>query len=239
MKYDCAIIRDLLPLYAEEMVSPASAALVREHLEECPDCARLLAQMQRPVPVRAEPEAAAPLRKLKKTLHRRGLAAALAVCLVTAVCVGGGFALYHHTDPVTLKQAALWPSVTRVEGEMVYVVEAQGRNVRLEVCPEMGFGGLNAVRAVEITSFRQGVDRLLGLAGADTALESRAVLRQGQIIEIRCLDGAAYFSQGQLYDDTEIRMNGIPSGGRLYRVARDQNGDFVNALTGEPIEDGR
>ena len=54
MKYDCEIIRDLLPLYAEEIASPASTAMVRAHLEECPDCARLLAQMQRPVPVRAE-----------------------------------------------------------------------------------------------------------------------------------------------------------------------------------------
>lgn len=239
MKYDCAVIQDLLPLYVEGLASPASAAMIQAHLEECPGCAQTLARMQQPLPVRAEQAPAAPLRKLKKTLHRRGLAAALAAGLAAAVCVGGGFALYHHTDPVTLGQAALWPSVTRMEGEMVYIVEAQGQNVRLEVCPEAGFGGLNAVRAVQVTAFRQGVDRLLGLVGADTALDSRAVLRQDQIIEIRCLDGAAYFSQGQLYDDTEIRMNGIPSGGRMRRVARDQNGDFVDALTGEPIEDGR
>ena len=165
MKYDCEIIRDLLPLYAEEIASPASTAMVRAHLEECPDCARLLAQMQRPVPVRAE--TAAPLQKLKKTLWKSAWVTALAVCAVTAVCVGGGYGLYNHTTPVTLEQAALWPFVTQMEGK-VYVVETQGRNVRLEVCPEVGFGGMNAVRAVEITGFRRGVDRLLHLAGAGT-----------------------------------------------------------------------
>lgn len=182
MKYDCEIIRDLLPLYAEEIASPASTAMVRAHLEECPDCARLLAQMQRPVPVRAE--TAAPLQKLKKTLWKKRLVTALAVCAVTAVCVGGGYGLYNHTTPVTLEQAALWPFVTQMEGEKVYVVETQGRNVRLEVCPEVGFGGMNAVRAVEITGFRRGVDRLLHLVGADTALDTQAVLRQDQALSL-------------------------------------------------------
>lgn len=207
MKYDCEIIRDLLPLYAEEIASPASTAMVRAHLEECPDCARLLAQMQRPVPVRAE--TAAPLQKLKKTLWKKRLVTALAVCAVTAVCVGGGYGLYNHTTPVTLEQAALWPFVTQMEGEKVYVVETQGRNVRLEVCPEVGFGGMNAVRAVEITGFRRGVDRLLHLVGADTALDTQAVLRQDQAIEIRCLDGVTYCFRGQMYDYREIWMNGI------------------------------
>ena len=237
MKYDCEIIRDLLPLYAEEIASPASTDMVRAHLEECPDCARLLAQMQRPVPVRAE--TAAPLQKLKKTLWKKRLVTALAVCAVTAVCVGGGYGLYNHTTPVTLEQAALWPFVTQMEGEKVYVVETQGRNVRLEVCPEVGFGGLNAVRAVEITGFRRGVDRLLHLVGADTALDTQAVLRQDQAIEIRCLDGVTYCFRGQMYDYREIWMNGIPPTGGIRRVVRDENGDFVDAVTGERIEDGR
>ena len=38
MKLDCEVIRDLLPLYAEHMASPASTALVEEHLQECEAC---------------------------------------------------------------------------------------------------------------------------------------------------------------------------------------------------------
>lgn len=34
----CAVCRDLLPLVADQVASPESEALVREHLEICPDC---------------------------------------------------------------------------------------------------------------------------------------------------------------------------------------------------------
>ena len=46
MKYNCNIIRDLLPLYQDEVCSEESAAIVREHLQECPDCSALLKKMQ-------------------------------------------------------------------------------------------------------------------------------------------------------------------------------------------------
>ena len=46
MKLDCEVIRDLLPLYAEHMASPASTALVEEHLQECEACRTELQQMQ-------------------------------------------------------------------------------------------------------------------------------------------------------------------------------------------------
>lgn len=42
MKLDCHVVRDLLPLYAEDMVSAETAALVREHLCECADCRKEL-----------------------------------------------------------------------------------------------------------------------------------------------------------------------------------------------------
>ena len=38
MKNKCNIVRDLLPLYVEEMVSADSASFVSEHLNECPSC---------------------------------------------------------------------------------------------------------------------------------------------------------------------------------------------------------
>ena len=38
MKTDCCIVRDLLPLYAENMVSDETACLINEHLGECEYC---------------------------------------------------------------------------------------------------------------------------------------------------------------------------------------------------------
>ena len=42
MRVSCDIIRDLLPLYAEDMVSDDTKAMVEEHLADCPDCAQQL-----------------------------------------------------------------------------------------------------------------------------------------------------------------------------------------------------
>ena len=39
MKKECSVIRDLLPLYVEEMVSPETESFIKEHLETCGECA--------------------------------------------------------------------------------------------------------------------------------------------------------------------------------------------------------
>ena len=38
MKTECSVVRDLLPLYVEDMVSIETAQYVKSHLEECPEC---------------------------------------------------------------------------------------------------------------------------------------------------------------------------------------------------------
>lgn len=45
MKLNCNVIRDLLPLYADQICSDESKKLVEEHLAECGDCSTLLGQM--------------------------------------------------------------------------------------------------------------------------------------------------------------------------------------------------
>lgn len=39
MKNECSVVRDILPLYLENMVSDETGAFVKEHLENCPKCA--------------------------------------------------------------------------------------------------------------------------------------------------------------------------------------------------------
>ena len=46
MKTDCEVIRDLLPLYADDACSGKSRELVEEHLEECPACQETLARIR-------------------------------------------------------------------------------------------------------------------------------------------------------------------------------------------------
>ncbi|MGN0314285.1 MAG: zf-HC2 domain-containing protein [Fusicatenibacter sp.] len=34
----CSVVRDILPLYLENMVSEETGAFIKDHLENCPEC---------------------------------------------------------------------------------------------------------------------------------------------------------------------------------------------------------
>ena len=46
MKTECSIVRDLLPLYVEDMVSAETAQYMREHLQTCAECKAELANLK-------------------------------------------------------------------------------------------------------------------------------------------------------------------------------------------------
>ncbi len=77
MKISCNVIKDLLPLYVEGMLSPDSAALVDGHVKECPACAGELEAQQKECSMKLEKEEtphkceAASLKKVKKRLGLR------------------------------------------------------------------------------------------------------------------------------------------------------------------------
>ncbi|MBR4940539.1 MAG: zf-HC2 domain-containing protein [Clostridia bacterium] len=74
MKTECSIVRDLLPLYIENLVSPETAGYVEEHLKICPDCrAEMDGLREGDVPVTTEDktDGAKPFEKVMKRLNRR------------------------------------------------------------------------------------------------------------------------------------------------------------------------
>lgn len=75
MKNECSIVRDLLPLYAEGMLSEDSAAFVKEHLDTCEECCALSAGEEPSAPTDADTEQrtgeAGVLRTLKKKLRKQ------------------------------------------------------------------------------------------------------------------------------------------------------------------------
>ena len=78
MDISCDIIRDLLPLYAEDMASNASRELVEEHLEGCDPCKKeleLLKQAQK-LPVDVDTHA---LERVSKEIRKRKILTVLCV----------------------------------------------------------------------------------------------------------------------------------------------------------------
>ena len=88
MKWNCDLIQDLLPLYEEDLCSPASRQAVEEHLRECEGCRRLTV----PLPVeepKDTPHADRALKKSLKKVKRRWLVSLLAAALVVPMLLLG------------------------------------------------------------------------------------------------------------------------------------------------------
>ena len=101
MKYSCEIIRDLLPLYVDDVASPPSRQMVEEHLAECPDCQAMVGRLKNEeteTAIAAEKETviAAERRVFKRRSAVAGAVVAgiltipVLVCLIVNLATGSG-----------------------------------------------------------------------------------------------------------------------------------------------------
>lgn len=87
MRNECSIIRDLLPLYAENMASSDTTAFVEGHLKGCEACRREYERMKAFQPIQ-EISDAAPLLKLRRRMKAKKIQTiALTIVFVTALLV--------------------------------------------------------------------------------------------------------------------------------------------------------
>lgn len=130
---DCGIVKDLLPLVAEDMASEESVAFVKQHIETCEDCKSAFEEMKTPV----EADAAAPLKTVMRAVKKRGwLIAGLIACFVAALLVGV-FARLKKAIPMNSADVAF--ESVEVSSGLRY--ERQGSDLvfqNLEVDPETG-----------------------------------------------------------------------------------------------------
>lgn len=94
----CGVVRDLLPLYHDEVCGEESSALVRAHLEGCAACARMLADIG-DIPPAAPPDdlsTGVALRALGRRMRRSKLLWAILYPLLALVVVTIGFRLHQE-----------------------------------------------------------------------------------------------------------------------------------------------
>ena len=109
MKLPCYLVRDLLPLYKDEVCEPETAADVKEHLDGCPDCRHLWETMQDTAPLEGEvvqareQEQTAALRRVKHTQRKKRVLTVLATLLVVILLGGGGLGVYFHAAETYLE----------------------------------------------------------------------------------------------------------------------------------------
>lgn len=104
MKISCNIIRDLLPLYAEDLASEDTRTMVEEHLCTCEDCTEALNDMKKnaPVPVEVAPDS---LQKVKKTIRRKRVLSVMAALLTLITLASAVFTFLFTPFQLTMEQA--------------------------------------------------------------------------------------------------------------------------------------
>lgn len=118
MKISCEIIQDILPLYAEDMVSNATKEMVDEHLCDCTDCSKELENLRKPHKLAAEVDVNS-LKRVEHSIRRRRILAVMAVFLfVVTILVGGALLL----DAKIYLPATEAVQDIYVEGEAVKII---------------------------------------------------------------------------------------------------------------------
>ena len=91
MNNKCNLIRDILPLYVEDMVSTDTREFVSEHLEHCEACRAAFEHMQKPADIIPYTDIV-PLKRIKKELFIKRLQTvfltAILACVIVTVLFG-------------------------------------------------------------------------------------------------------------------------------------------------------
>ena len=97
MKTECSVVRDLLPLYVEDMVSTETAQYVNEHLKNCNECQAELANLKEGAELSAietnvSPKSydAKPFKKMMKRMNRQFYSIAYAA-IIFLIFLGFGW----------------------------------------------------------------------------------------------------------------------------------------------------
>ena len=142
MKMDCDVIRDLLPLYSDNICSESSRKLVEEHCAECVECSEMLKAMSAELPENAVSSAAKdPLKKTRRHyLKLAFLTVVLTVPIAVAGCIIGAITVnqYEHSRQIT------WSSIA-AENEMKSFGRSLKKGNYRKALSEVGFVDLEGV----------------------------------------------------------------------------------------------
>ena len=124
MKKECSIVRDLLPLYFEKMLSEDTAVFVKKHLENCSDCAAEFECLKsgRQIDKAETPQRgndANVITAVKKKIAKRIFKMVAAVCLVFIVLFSAIMLYTSISYPVTKDNISL---STKADDGYTYII---------------------------------------------------------------------------------------------------------------------
>lgn len=238
MKNECSIVRDILPLYVENIVSAETASFVKEHIENCPDCAAELEALKAGVNVEKiksetqdnlEAEAVKSMKAVRKRLHKKAyrVAAIIAAVFIGVCALLHFFPVYRIFD---IGSMAMGDYYSREQiAQALYIGSASDRSQAMAVLrlADKAFSDVSHTRAENEKEYGL-------LARYATDIESyRDAAYNEHSLEL----WSAHFDSDEgwiwvYYSSQTFNHDGskacgskdIPS---LWRVARDDSGEWV------------
>ena len=137
MKTSCEIVKDILPLYHDNVCSAESRKLIEEHLEECQSCGGFLKdisdELTRPVNVIDETKPlkaiAAILKKAKLKFYLKGAAIAFIAFLISAIAINW---LTQPVWPVPLELLQVTDVAQLSDGRIAFTLVIDGDRSRYQ-----------------------------------------------------------------------------------------------------------
>lgn len=110
IQLSCEVVRDLLPLYHDKVVSKATETAIENHLDICDECLKeynkISAELPEPKSAKFKADVGKVLKRIKTKAFIRGV---LITCLTVVIIFGGYFSLFK------LKISKLSPEEIKVE----------------------------------------------------------------------------------------------------------------------------
>lgn len=106
MNISCDIIKDLLPLYHDDVCSEDSKIAIEEHLQSCIECQRYFDSIneevfQNNVDTNVEEVKAKSLRLLKKKITKKNvIISIISIVCATIIFIGTSFIIFHKQIPI-------------------------------------------------------------------------------------------------------------------------------------------
>lgn len=130
MENECDIVRDLIPLYVENITSKASSEFVEHHIENCSECCSELEQTKAQSVSSGEEMDIEPLKLIKRKLNirkKRIIVATAALLLAIVISMFG-----YLTTPKYYQYEHDLMKVTEAEGKLIITFDERVTNYRIE-----------------------------------------------------------------------------------------------------------
>ncbi|MBD5129774.1 MAG: zf-HC2 domain-containing protein [Ruminococcaceae bacterium] len=189
MKYQCGIIRDLMPLYHDNVCSEESRGAVDEHLSECSECAEYYGNLsdsrtELVIPEREQQKAASFKAVSRRFRHGREIAVMLAVALAAVVFVGAII--------ITVAIMSRTMQTVKYEDENITVTKQQNGDL---VC-RLNDTGWNSYHIKNVHVNSGGDEKLYSFVRADVSVWGALIAKKGTFSEFTVAYGSGSGYEG-------------------------------------------